>query len=82
MASSKKNLECRVVTAGTTTQCNPYSNKLLIAKEIAYHKDKKKLIISKTLPVPKKSSVKVISVMNNMSMWKSRSVMRGVKTIN
>jgi len=67
-ASSKQNLECRVVT-GSTTKCNPYSNKLLIAKEILYKKDKKKLIVSKTLPVPKKTSVKVISVIDMIEKY-------------
>ena len=53
--------DCRVVVGGTT-ECNPYGTKLIRAKEIKYDKDKKKLIISKTLPVPQKSKVKIISV--------------------
>jgi len=61
-AFAKGTVDCRVAT-GTISTCNPYASKFLIAKEIEYQKDKKKLIVSKTLPVPKKS-VKVISVID------------------
>ena len=61
-ASAKGTVDCRVAT-GTVATCNPYASKFLVAKEIEYQKDKKKLIVSKTLPVPKKS-VKVISVID------------------
>jgi len=61
-ASAKGTVDCRVAT-GTISTCNPYASKFLVAKEIEYKKDKKKLIVSKTLPVPKKS-VKVISVID------------------
>ena len=54
-------VDCRVVTVGTT-ECYPYGSKLIRAKEIKYNRVNKKLIISKTLPVPKKSTLKVISV--------------------
>lgn len=54
-------VDCRVVTANTTA-CNPYGSKLIKAKEIRYQGDRKKLIISKTLPRPPKAKVKVISV--------------------
>jgi len=58
---AKSIVDCRVVTGGTT-DCNQYGSKLLRAKEISYDIDTKKLIISKTLPVPEKERVKVISV--------------------
>jgi len=55
-------VDCRVMT-GRTTECNPYSSRLIRAKEVVYDKDKQKLIMTKTLPVPaKKPKVKVISV--------------------
>jgi len=54
-------VDCRVIVGGTTV-CNPYGSKLIRAKEIKYDKDRKKLIISKTLPVPEKPKVKIISV--------------------
>lgn len=60
-SSAKGIVDCRVVTGGTT-ECNQYGSKLIRAKEINYDLDTKKLIISKTLPVPKKVRVKVISV--------------------
>jgi len=58
---AKNIVDCRVVVGGTT-ECNPYGSKLMRAKEIRYDTDKKKLIISKTLPVPKKFQMKIISV--------------------
>ncbi len=61
-ATAKGVVECNIVTGGTR-ECNPYSLRLLKAKEVKYERHKKKLIVSKTLPVPeKKSSVQVISV--------------------
>ncbi len=57
-----KAVECRIVTGGTS-DCNPYSSRLLKAQEVKYDLNRKKLIVTKTLPVPeKKSSVQVISV--------------------
>ena len=58
-ANAKDIVDCRVVTGGTT-ECNPFGSKLLHAKEVHYDADRKKLIISKTLPVLKK--IKIISV--------------------
>ncbi|HFQ61754.1 MAG TPA: LysM peptidoglycan-binding domain-containing protein [Epsilonproteobacteria bacterium] len=58
---AKKIVDCRVVT-GSTPECNQYGSKLIRAKEVVYDVDRKKLIISKTLPVPKKAKVKIISV--------------------
>jgi LysM repeat protein len=55
-------VDCRVVTGGIT-ECNPYTHKMIRAKEIIYDKDRKKLIVDKTLPLPKKKEkMKVISV--------------------
>ena len=55
-------VDCRVIVGGMT-ECTPYSEKLLKAKEISYKKSQKKLIVDKTLPVPKKKPhLKVISV--------------------
>ena len=67
-ASAKGNIDCRVATE-TITECNPYSPRLLFAKEIKYKKDKKKLIVEKTLPVPKRKSVKVISVVDMIEKY-------------
>ena len=67
-ASAKGIVDCRVVTGGMS-KCDPYSSKFLIAKEIEYKKDQKKLIVSKTLPVPKKSTVKVISVIDMLEKY-------------
>ncbi|KYJ87768.1 hypothetical protein AS592_10375 [Sulfurovum riftiae] len=48
---------------GGTTECNPYSSRLIKAKEVVYDIDKRKLIVTKTLPVPgKKPKMKVVSV--------------------
>ena len=58
---AKNSVDCRVVTGGIGP-CNQYASKLIRAKEIGYESDTKKLIISKTLPVPTKIKVKVISV--------------------
>jgi len=66
--SAKGSVDCRVAT-GDIKMCNPYGTKLVIAKEIVYQKDKKKLIISKTLPVPEKSKVKVISVIDMIEKY-------------
>lgn len=68
MSSAKGPIDCRVATGGMS-KCNPYSSKFLVAKEIEYKKDQKKLIVSKTLPVPKKSSVKVISVIDMLEKY-------------
>jgi len=55
-------VDCRVIVGGMR-ECTPYSSKLLKAKEIAYQKSQKKLIVDKTLPAPeKKPHMKVVSV--------------------
>ena len=60
--TAKSVIDCRVVT-GTITECNPYGEKFLKAKEIVYDVGTQKLIRVKTLPVPeKKHFMKVISV--------------------
>ena len=62
IAAAKSIVDCRVVTGGTT-ECDPYSSKFIRAEEIRYDLDRKKLIVVKTLPIPKKKpSLKVISV--------------------
>jgi len=66
--SAKGAVECRVATGGMS-KCNPYSSRLLIAKEIEYQKDETKLIVDKTLPVPKKTSLKVISVVDMIEKY-------------
>ncbi len=55
-------IDCRVIT-NLTTACNPYSKRLHYVQEVTYEADRKKLIISKTLPKPEEHiSLKVISV--------------------
>jgi LysM repeat protein len=55
-------VDCRVITS-RTTECNPYSSRLIRAKEVVYDINKQKLIVTKTLPVPgKKPKMKVVSV--------------------
>ncbi len=54
-------IDCRVATNGVTS-CDPYTHKMIYAREITYEKDRKKLIVEKTLPVPKKKmSMKIVS---------------------
>lgn len=61
-AGVAKDVDCRVITRGTT-ECNPYSSRLIQAQEIKYDLDRKKLIVVKVLPVPpKKPPMKVVSV--------------------
>jgi len=56
-------VDCRVITGGTTMECNPYSVRLIRAKEVVYDKNKQKLIVTKTLPLPgKKPKMKIITV--------------------
>lgn len=60
--AAKSVIDCRVVT-GIITECNPYGEKFLQAKEIVYDEDSLKLIRVKTLPVPERKHVtRVISV--------------------
>ena len=57
-----KSVDCRVIV-GNITQCNPYTQRFLKAKEqIDYDLSQKKLIVDKTLPLPRKPHVKVVSV--------------------
>jgi len=57
------NVDCRVVTGGLS-ECNPYSNRFIVAKEVKYDKQNKKLIAVRTLPNVHKTSVKVVSVID------------------
>ena len=59
--AAKTVIDCRVVT-GIITECNPYGAKFLKAKEIVYDVGTSKLIRVKTLPVPEKKKMRVISV--------------------
>ena len=60
--ANAKAVECKLITGGTR-ECNPYSSRFVKAKEVKYDLDRKKLIMTKTLPVPEKqSSVQVVSV--------------------
>jgi LysM repeat protein len=61
--TAKSTVDCKAVT-GTVTQCNPYSFKFLKAKKVKYDKGRQKLIVDKTLPLPPKSTTKVISVVD------------------
>lgn len=61
--SAKSAVDCKAVT-GTVTQCNPYSFKFLRAKKVKYDQNRQKLIVDKTLPLPPKSTTKVISVVD------------------
>ena len=61
VASARSFMDCRVVT-GNVTECNPYGARLHKVKKVNYDLDRQKLIIDKTLPVPKNTYVKVISV--------------------
>ena len=54
-------VDCNGVVYGTT-ECNPYNAFLLKANKVGYDVDIKKPIISKTLPVPPKSKIEVISI--------------------
>ncbi len=65
---AKSQVDCKVVT-GTVTQCNPYSFKFLKAKQVKYDKDRQKLIIDKTLPLPPKPKTRVISVVDMIEKY-------------
>ena len=54
-------VDCRILTKSIHS-CNPYGSKMIRAKEVNYDLDTKKLIITKTLPLPKKETMKVVSV--------------------
>ena len=59
--TAKTLVDCRVIT-GLSTDCNPYGAKFLRAKEIVYDVGTQKLIRVKTLSVPEKKPMRVISV--------------------
>ncbi|HIQ46578.1 MAG TPA: LysM peptidoglycan-binding domain-containing protein [Sulfurovum sp.] len=59
--AAKSLIDCRVIT-GVSTKCNPYGAKFLKAKEVVYDVGTQKLIRVKTLPVPEKKPMRVISV--------------------
>ena len=65
---AKPMVDCRVMTS-SITECNPYGHRLHHAKEIVYDVDRLKLIIEKTLPVPEKHSIKVISVADMLEQY-------------
>ena len=65
---AKSQVDCKVVT-GTITQCNPYSFKFLKAKQVKYDKDRQKLIVDKTLPLPSKPKTRVISVVDMIEKY-------------
>ena len=65
---SKPVVDCKSAT-GVVTVCNPYSFKFLRAKSVKYEKSKQKLIVDKTLPVPPKKVVKVISVLDMVDKY-------------
>ena len=54
-------VDCRVIV-GEITECNPYTKRFLKAKEINYGVNRKKLIVDRVLPKPKKHHIKVISI--------------------
>ena len=56
-------VDCRIVMGGLS-ECNPYSSKFIVAKEVKYDKQNKKLINVRTLPNVHKTSVKVVSVID------------------
>ena len=65
---AKSQVDCKAVT-GTVTQCNPYSFKFLKAKKVTYGKNRQKLIVDKTLPLPPKPKTRVISVVDMIEKY-------------
>jgi len=62
-------VDCRVIV-GNIKQCNPYTERFLKAKEkIDYDLSKKELIVDKTLPLPQKPHVKVVSVTDMLERY-------------
>jgi len=55
-------VDCRNLSTKVTSECNTYGVKLLYNKKLNDPKNRKKLITSKTLPVPQKKRVKIITV--------------------
>ena len=62
-------IDCRILTKSMHS-CNPYGSKMIRAKEVKYDLDTKKLIVSKTLPLPKKETMKVVSVAEMLEAYK------------
>jgi len=59
---AKEDIECRVIVSKVDS-CNPYSFRFVKAKEkIDYDKSRQRLIVEKTLPVPQRPHLKIISV--------------------
>jgi len=65
---SKDEILCSAET-GVLSKCNPYSYNFLVAKEVEYQKDKKKLIKVKTLPLPKRDTSNIVSVMDMIEKY-------------
>jgi len=66
--TAKNAVDCNAVT-GIVTQCNPYSFKFLRAKKVKYDKNRQKLIVDKTLPLPPKPKTRVISVVDMIEKY-------------
>ncbi len=65
---SKDIVDCNSLTHGLN-ECNPYSFKFLKTKDIKYIDDKKKPIVSKTLPTPKPIHIKIFSVQDIINKY-------------
>jgi len=65
---AKPMIDCRVGT-GEILECNPYGKRFHIAQEINYDRDRKSLIVVKTLPTPNTHRMKVISVKAMMDKY-------------
>ncbi|MEA2029697.1 MAG: hypothetical protein U9N49_12080, partial [Campylobacterota bacterium] len=61
---SAKEVDCRNLSTKHSSQCDTYGAKLLYNVKATDPKNRKKLITSKTLPVPKKEKLKIITVDN------------------
>jgi 3D (Asp-Asp-Asp) domain-containing protein len=59
-----KGVDCRNLSTKVTSECNTYGAQLIYNVKASDPKNRKKLITTKTLPVPKKKKVKVITVNN------------------
>jgi len=61
---SAKEVDCRNLSSKHSSQCDTYGAKLLYNVKASDPTNRKKLITSKTLPVPKKEKLKIITVDN------------------
>ena len=61
-------VDCKAVTS-TVKECNPYSFKFLRAKKVKYDKNRQKLIVKKTLPIPPRPKEKDISVLDMIDKY-------------